>query len=195
METSEKNFTEKESLALIQEMITNAKKNFKDNGFHYLLWGWLVFIASISHYVLLTVVNFDKPYLPWPILMSLGAVTAVVYGMTQKSKEHVKTYMDQFMGFLWGAFVISLGIVLVFMHKLGPEVAYPFILILYGIGTFTSGGMLKFPLLIFGGIACWVLAVISFFVGFEHQLLLIALAVLVSYIIPGHVLKNQYRNV
>ena len=78
------------------------------------------------------------------------------------------------------------------MYKVGPDVAYPFILILYGIGTFISGNILRFPLLIAGGIACWVLSLISFYVSFEYQLLLIALAVLLSYIIPGHVLKSLY---
>ncbi len=195
MESSEKTFSEKESLQLITEMISNAKQNFKDNGFFYLVWGWLVFVAALSHYVLLTVIHYDKPFLPWPILMSLGAVATMIYGMSQSRKAPVRTYMGKFMGFLWGGFSISLLIVLASMHKIGPEVAYPFILILYGIGTFVSGGMLRFPLLIAGGIVCWVLAVISFYVGFEHQLLLVALAVLLSYIIPGHVLKSNYKNV
>ena len=40
----EKQIDEQMSLRIIAEAIENAKANFKDNGFFYLLWGWLVLV-------------------------------------------------------------------------------------------------------------------------------------------------------
>ena len=195
MENSEKALTEQESLLLIGQMIRNAKKAVRDNGFLFLLWGWLVFAASLSNYIMAFVLDMGEiAYLPWPVLMISGGIISAIYGSRQKKNERVKTYVDDAMKFLWIAFVVALLLTLVFMSKIGPEVAYPFIMVLYGVGTFVSGGILKFKPLIYGGIACWLIAIAATFFDFQFQLLLLSLSILVSYIIPGHILKHRYDN-
>ena len=123
--------------------------------------------------------------------MTLGGIITMVYTARQKKKMRVKTHLDTFLGYLWTAFGVALFFVLAYMSKIGIEAAYPLILVVYGIGTFTSGGALQFKPLIIGGICCWILAVISAFVGFQVQLLLLSLAIVVSYIIPGHLLQAR----
>lgn len=191
METQNHTFSEKDSLALIHQMIASAKNEIKDDGFLYLLWGYLVFAAAITHYILIQL-GYKYNYIPWPVLMITGAVISIIYGMKQSKKVKVKTYVDTFMGYLWGAFMVALLIVLGFSWKLGIS-TYPLIIVIYGIGTFVSGGALKFRPLIIGGALCWVIAIISFFMNFEMQLLLLALSILVSYIIPGHLLQWKYN--
>lgn len=46
----ENQLDEQLSLKIIAEAIENTKSNFKDNGFFYLLWGWLVLFASLLEY-------------------------------------------------------------------------------------------------------------------------------------------------
>lgn len=193
METQEKPINEKESLLIIEQMITSVKKDIKDDGFYFLLWGWLVFIAAIIHYVLLAI-NFKHHYIAWPVLMPLGGIIHLFYAIRQEKKVKVKTYVDDFLSYLWGAFLISLLILLGFMPYISYEKAYPLIIMLYGIGTFVTGGALRFPPLIIGGIVCWIITIGAFFVKFDFQLLLLAMAILISYIIPGHILKAKYKN-
>jgi hypothetical protein len=126
--------------------------------------------------------------------MPLGVVISIIYGRRQKKIETVRTYVDEFMGYLWGAFGAGLFLTLAFQGKLGPEAVYPFVLILYGIATFVSGGVLRFKPLIFGGVCCWVLSAVSIFLPFEYQLLALSLAVLLSYVIPGHLLRQQFKH-
>jgi len=191
MENTEKSLTEQESLLLISQMIQNAKRGVQENGVIFLIWGWLVLAASLLQYVLLYVVKSEYNYLPWPILMILGAIISMVHGARQKKHERVKTHVDSFLKYLWISFGVALFFVLAYMSKIGIEAAYPLILVVYGIGTFTSGGALQFKPLIIGGICCWILAVISAFVGFQVQLLLLSLAIIVAYIIPGHLLQAR----
>ena len=195
MENSEKALTEQESLLLIGQMIRNAKKTVRENGFIFLLWGWLVMVASLSNYLMAFVLNLGEiAYLPWPVLMIAGGIITGIYSSRQSKKARVKTYIDDSMKFLWIAFGAALFFTLVYMSKVGPEVAYPFIMVLYGVGTFVSGGILKFKPLIWGGICCWVIAIAATYFDFQYQLLLLALSVLVSYIIPGHILKHRYQH-
>ncbi len=192
MEPTEKPLSGPESLALISEMIQAAKQDLSDNSYDLLLWGWLVLAAALSHFALLQT-TYDKPWLAWPVLMGLGTVLAFVNGARRGKRERVRTAQGDFMTFLWGGF----GVMLLFLLGVGMfqgwGLAYPLIIALYGLGTFATGGALRFRPLVWGGAACWLLATVAFRVAFDVQLLLVAAAVLVSYIVPGHLLKNQYR--
>jgi hypothetical protein len=72
----------------------------------------------------------------------------------------------------------------------GWQAAYPYLILLYGIGTFLSGVIFKFKPLKVGGIISWGIALVAFFVSFPIQLLLLALTTLVAYLIPGYLIKK-----
>lgn len=191
MET-EKNLTEKESRELISKMIYSAKTTISDDGSHYMIWGWGVFIAAAIHFVLLKA-GYDQAWIAWFLLMPLCGVAAFILGRRQVRSARVKTFVEEYLSYLWIAFGVSLFIVMTEITQVGPERVYPIILVLYGIGTFVSGGALRFTPLKAGGIICWALAIIAMRVTFDYQLLLIAAAVLFAYIIPGFLLRRKYR--
>lgn len=190
METKEPLMTEQESLQVIQQMIQSAKQEFHDKSFYYLLWGWLVFIASLGQFVL---VSLDSPNsgIVW-LLMPIGGVITAIYSRYQKRKQKVKTYYDEFNQHALVAFFVSLLIVLVFMQQLQMN-CYPLVMMVYGCWLYISGGALRFRPLIVGGVINWILAVAAFLVDFKLQLLLLAAAVLLGYIIPGYLLKSRYQ--
>lgn len=188
----ESKLTEQQSLKIIQEMIATSKNNLKDNSFFYLLWGWLVLAASITHFFLIQV-NWDYAFIPWPVLMSAGAIISVITGYRMGKKAKVISHVDIMIIYLWYAFmaVVFIVIIMALMHKIAWVTTYPVIISLYGLGTFVSGGVLKFKPLIIGGIACWVISVIAFFVPSAYVLLLTGLSVIIAYLIPGYMLKAK----
>jgi hypothetical protein len=195
MEHDDLPLSERDSLQLIHKMISTAKHDISENGFLYLLWGWLVLIASLCNYVLLAIVHYAHNYLPWAILMPIGGVISWIYGARMEKKAKVKTFVDEFMNISSIAFLVSLFITLFAMGPAGgPQAVYPFVLVLYGIWLFLSGGVLRFKPLMIGGVINWAAAVAAFYLTFEHQLLVLAGAVLLGYIIPGYMLKASYRN-
>lgn len=185
--------TERQSLDLIQTMIRQAHKRIADDGSHLLLWGWLVFIAALGHYALLQTAYADYGGLMW-LLMPVGGVSAVVLGRRQARAQAAGTYLDRVVGFLWGAVGTAIGFVFLLIFLTNTwRVTYPIILMLYGIGLFTTGGVVRFPALVVGAVGCWALAVVAAVVNFEGQLLCMAGAVLAGYIIPGFMLRSAYR--
>lgn len=182
---------EKQSLELIQQMIKNTRVQLRKDSFYYLVWGWAVFIAAGSQFVLLTFELYQYHWWGWPFMMGTAGVAVGIYGARQSKASRVTTHLDTAMKYLWGGFVIMLFIVLGSMYKIGPEVAYPIIILLYGLGTFISGGLLKFKPLIFGGLSAFVLGGLAFYFPVKTQLLLLTASIAASYIIPGHLLRSR----
>lgn len=184
--------TEKESLRIIKEMIETSRNNFKDNGFFFLLWGWLALIASLLHFILLYI-GYEYHYLPWPVLMSAGAIVSVIAGIKIGKKARVMSHIDKTIIYLWWGFFITI-VILLFAASAGKlpwTTSTPLIIAMVGLGTFASGGALKFPPLIIGGIAAWIISVITLFIPYTYVLLMTALSIIIAYLIPGYMLKSK----
>ncbi len=180
-----------ESLEIIGRMISTAKQELEDDSFFFLLWGWLVLVSCITHYIM---IQADSPYqgISWMILMPVGGIVTAIYGRMQEKKSRVKSYIDDLMKYVLISFLVSLFTVLIFAFKLQLN-TYPMVMLIYGVWLFISGGALRFRPLIIGGLINWALGIAAFFFSFEVQLLILALAVLTGYIIPGHLLKIRFQ--
>ena len=191
METT---FNEQESLKTITEMIENSKARFKNNGFFFLLWGWLVFASAILNFVFIES-GIEKSWLPWVILMPAGLIISFLTGYKKGKKAHAVTHFDKAMIYLWNGFIVVLAIIMIMAANglYSWETANILIVLLYGLGIFVSGGLLKFFPLIAGGVACWIIAPIMMIIPGNYSLLLLALSVVIAYLIPGYILKSRVR--
>lgn len=188
-----KDFNPTESMQLINTMINTAKNKLADDGFLLIFWGWLVMVAALVHYAALKF-NFEHGECVWAILMPLGGIFSAVYGYKQNKKKSVKTYVDTYLSYLWGAFGIAMVLTLISMPQYGIKVTYFMLMILYGVATFVCGGILNFKPLIIGSLFSFACAFLSNFCGEVDQLLVISLALLCSYVIPGHLLRSKFKS-
>ena len=116
------------------------------------------------------------------------------YLIWQGKQQRVQSYINEMMKYVLIAFLVSLFFVLVSMSKLGLA-TYPMVMLIYGMWLFVSGGALKFKPLIIGGIINWILAVAALFAMFQNQLIILAAAVLLGYIIPRHMLRLKFKKI
>ena len=193
---NEERISPEQSLQLIGNMINTAKGRFSENGHLYLLWGWTIFVCSLAQFILMEFVKFEHHYIVWSVTW-LVFIYQMIYISRQKKKTKVKTYMDEIMGVVWITFVILMFLFGFLFGMLEGEGYYRFInpgfLALYGMPTVLSGTILKFRPLIIGGVCCWILSILSTFIPYEYQLLLLATAVVVAWIIPGYLLRSKYK--
>jgi hypothetical protein len=192
MNTSEKEFTPQESLQLIRLMIESTKSSISDNSHFFLLWGWATLIGCLMQYYLLVIVKYIHHYYAW-FITPIALLLHIIFIYKYKRQERVKTFIDEANRYVWviiGFSYFSLGIV---FSKIGWQYCFPFYILLYGIGTYISGSLLKFKPMKIGGMVCLLLVMLAPFLDYPFQILLSAFAILISYIIPGHLLRNQYR--
>jgi hypothetical protein len=193
MENNTENFSPEESLKIIQTMIERTKHAVADRSFYFLLWGWLVFVAALTQYVLKVILHSPWHPAAWN-LMFVGWVGSTIYEIRDKRTRRVKSHIDDNLRNLWiGITICNLLLVFYFAIKGTWQECYTFFMLLYGIGCFITGLMLKFTPMVWGGIFSWLLVIVSVFTGYDNNILLLSLAILVSYIIPGYLLRREYR--
>jgi len=191
------NLSPEQSLQVIQSMIEKAKNQFSENGHLYLLWGWVIFIASAGQFILLNLVHYQNHSIVW-FLPWLAVIYQAFYLAKKKKQKKVTTYTDHIIGFVWVTFfILMVMFAVIFGSELGPvyyKLVCPVSLALYGMPTLMSGIILRFRPLIVGAVGCWLLSAGSLFVRYDYQLLFLSAAMVIAWIIPGYILRNNYQN-
>jgi hypothetical protein len=189
MENEEKMMTGEESLRIITEMINKTKVNIRQGSFHLLFWGWLIFVCSLSEYLLMIFAGYTHHYYVWFFTIP-GIFVSLIYGFVTGRKEKVHTYADKLYMWTWLGFLVA-AIVLFVVHSKSLGTVAPYILLLAGFPTFISGFIIKFKPLIIGGICFWIMALAVNFAGPSLSPLGMPIAVLTGYLIPGYMLKKR----
>ncbi len=186
----EQELTKEESLALIGRMISQAKTNYsKGSSFYFLLWGWVVLVANLGHYLIQKFQWFDKPWLIWSITIP-AIIFTIIQSIRHSKQSTVTTHLDRLYGHVW--MMVGIGIVasIVFMSQINYY-HNAFILLFAMVGTYISGQMLKFKPLVMGGFALLFSGIVCFNVSMVDQYLVGAIGILLGYLIPGYLLKMK----
>lgn len=191
---TEENFSPQDSLRLIQSMITKTKQDISESSIHFLVWGWITFIACTSQFVLKNIFNYEKHYLVW-LLTIVGIIFSNWYSFKQEKTRTVKTYIGDSIKHLWIGMAIAYFVLSMILTVIGwNRPVFPFFILLYGLGTFISGSIIQFRPLVIGGIIAFVLAFASVFAEYDYQMLFGAAAILISYIIPAYLLRSKNKH-
>jgi hypothetical protein len=190
---NEHQLSNEKSLAIIHQMISQAKDNITDNGLSWLLWGTMLFLASLSTFIFINI-GSDNLFLGWNIF---GAVTIVLllYAAVKPKKKKVKTYVDDLMKMVdIGFFVCIFVIILSINISVSPNDGFGFMLMVFAFLMLIKGGAIKSKALVVGAVVNWAGA-IGVFINkeFRYDMLIMAAAVLIGYIIPGLILWAEHK--
>ncbi len=182
--------THEESLALITDMIGQAKRNVARGGSkQILLWGWTVALANFGHYVL-AISGFSAPYMIWLITLPV-AVISTFMGISM-GRNGAVGHIDRVYGKVWLAAGISIIISLSMMHQINFN-HNGVVLLIAGMGMFITGSLLRFNPIQLGSVVLWAAALISFNLPEIQQYPLAGTAIILGYLIPGYLLKRAER--
>src|SRR5436305_1330393 len=95
----ETGFSHTESLALIESMINKATNRFNEDGFLYLLWGWVVLSCSVAEFILLRI-QYEKHYLVW-LVTWIAVIYQIFFLQKKRRKQRVRTYTDDIIKYVW----------------------------------------------------------------------------------------------
>ncbi len=182
-----------ESMKLINSMIGKAKKSYVTKGIAAIVWGVLIVLCSLVTWAEIRY-DFDPGFDVWMLLL-IALVPQIYFAIKERKQKKFTSYEEETAAYVWTAFAISIFITSYYNSKYGNDTnSYTsLIMILYGIPTFITGGMVKFRPMITGGIICWVLAIVSISTGNDIDMLLMAACGLFAWVIPGIILWNRNK--
>src|ERR1700733_3404942 len=128
MATEEKFLSPQESLQLITDVIAMTKENIKQNSFPFLLWGWLIAIASFSFFFLQQYTSTHFYFLPFPVLAIIGVITTIIFYRKNISTSST-SYLSHFLYKMWLVLGIAFFIVVfINVHQLRSPFPYTLII-------------------------------------------------------------------
>jgi len=212
MDQSEKKLTEQESLQLITEMIQKAKATIHERGTSAIMWGTVTAIAGL--------VSFFEAYYDFYIgfdiwLIVLAAIIPQIVISAKENRERkVLTHAERAIDATWIVYGISIGCYIFFInvvpgvsarffeaeHGAGSLENFPryifsaasVFLILYAIPTLATGIISRFKPMVIGGIICYIFFFISCYTSGTWDMLLLGLAGIINWLIPGLILRSRY---
>lgn len=190
---NEKQLTNEHSLAIIHQMIGQAKSNISDNGVGWLLWGVMICGAAMSTYIFIDT-GASNTFLGWNIFGIL-AILMLAYDVFKPKKKQVKNYVDDVLHMVNIGFIVCLFIIIVSINiAVTPNAGFGYFLMIFAFLMLIKGGVIKSRSLIVGAVVNWIGSVAMFInKDFKYDMLIMTAAVLVGYIIPGIILWRGYR--
>jgi hypothetical protein len=192
---NEEQLSKEKSLQIIQQMINQAKTNITDNGLGWLLWGSMIILASVSTFVFIQIDARDI-YLGWNIF-GIFTIVMLSYDMFKPKRKTVRTYISDLLRLVDIGFVACLFTIIFSINvAVDPNSGFGFFLMIFAFLMLIKGGAVKSKALMTGAAVNWAGAIAMFLnKDFKYDMLIMAAAVLIGYIIPGFLLWQQYRKV
>lgn len=213
-------FTEKESLQLITEMIGRTKSHFHESGASTILWGTVISFCALVSFVQ-SFWNFSIGFDIW-ILTFVAVIPQVWIAIKEKRLRLVKTYQESHIDTIWVVYIVSIFAMLIYANtvsytsakllagdglevfsknlktgEIKPYSIFPpsfssIMMILYAFPTLATGLITKYKPLIIGSCICYACFLISLFTSFTYDMLVSAIATICCWLMPGLMLRNKY---
>ena len=189
------NLTPEESFSIINKAIANFKLNFRETAKVFLLWGWVLAIASLSNFIILKILYSREASIGllslfnWAAYILIGFIIMLFMEHKINKDKKVFSYLESYFKNLWSVTAASFFIATLLCIKM--EINPPAIMLLIaGIATTTSGLLIKYRPLIIGGMTFFIFSLAATFVSNEYISLICFAAIICGYLIPGYLLKS-----
>lgn len=185
-----------QELEIIKRMIEKTRIETADSGAILIMWGWLVLAACVITYALVFSGYPKLSWIPWVALMPIGGIVSVIDGIRQSKSAKVVTYSDQAIASLWQACGLAFFLVAFLalpLKVISLEGLAPIMAIIAGIGMFTTGGIFEWKLARVSGIVWLAASIIMMFSHWHYHTLILAITIIPGYLVPGYVLRKNYR--
>jgi hypothetical protein len=181
-------------------MIQVSQKKLKNDGILFILWGWTMFLGyGISYLSRTTVMTYNIHTVLRYVSNAMGlfALAFTLYYIFRQ-RQKVQTYIGISLRYVWISLIVCLSLVsLILMnilHKPFFELQHPVFMVFIAFAIVITGGILRYRLIIAGGIVFGLLAYLCSYLDINHQVLAEAIAWLIAFIIPGHILYSKRKN-
>jgi hypothetical protein len=133
---------------------------------------------------------FIASSIAWGIFVAVGFIIMFFYKSKTGNRNLIITHLDRVLTTLWLSAGVIFVLIILFCYY-DESYPTPYILAITGMATFISGMVVRFSPLIAGGVLFAVISIVSIFIPGLSQPLLVAIALVLGFLIPGYLLKTS----
>ena len=191
---------ENQSISIIREMIQVSRKKLKNDGILFIIWGWVMTLYSTASFLdgRLVMTYQLKTFLKYFVSgMAIAALLFTIYYIYSQRKK-IQTYIGISLRYIWIFMFICLVLINLIqanvMHKIVFELQHPIFMIIIAFAILSTGAILRYWLIIAGGMVFGILAYVASYLQLPDQLLAEAVAWIIAFVIPGHILYAKRKS-
>jgi len=194
MNSKSETLDEMKSLNVIMEMIQLSKKKIRNDGILLLVWGYAASLPALIKYFkeilflpnrVMYLLKFVDPVLPF-----LALSFTIYYIFNEKKK--VTTYIGTSLRYVWisllGCMVLTNLILNNVTHEVNFTLQHPLFMVLTAFAILVTGVILRYKLIILGGVVFGILAYCASLLPLHDQLLIDGIGWFLAMVIPGHIM-------
>lgn len=200
--------TEKESLALITEMINRTKERYIGDGNIMLMWGYLTVCVSALVWVMLALTHNPVWNYLWFLIWIIGGTATPIMARKEFRKKGVKSYSDNITSRIWsivgwsaiGLTFCCLTLTLFFAVDSWPAM-FVLALVIVPFAEIAQGIVISEKSLVAGGGIGFTVGIITICcivgrvpLGANWYLPLFIAAFVAMMIVPGHILNYKAKS-
>jgi hypothetical protein len=185
-----------DDLGTIRAFLEEGQKHLDESGFHFILWGTLIPVATVVSYVLEASLPQGNAFLSlyWPLVAGIGAIVSVIAGILTGQKRRVRNFASKVNAFFWQGFLVA-AVVLSVIDLTQRPGSIPLYLshlsILLGLAYWIHGSMLGLPWFRRFALAWWLASPALAFLDWSIAAWVMAGTTFVSSFIPGIILRRS----
>lgn len=186
-------FDHRQSFSLIEQMIQEARNEHRERGDGWLIWGWLLFGASVTSVALMFYESPQYIGTVWTGMLIIGLLIVTLANFIKPGQRDVTSYAAGLLKKIGVGFFISLFAMVAASFISRNSFAFGYYYILYAFWMFIYGSALQFRPLLVGAVVNWIAAIAIFLINdFFYTMIISAVAILIGYLIPGYILRNRF---
>lgn len=205
----EEEINEKQSLAIITEMIARTKDRYIGNGNIMLLWGYLTVAVTILVWIMLATTHQPAWNYLWFLIWIVGGIATPIMARSEQKKCGVKNYSDRITSQIWSVVgimgIVATAICLGF-QLIGDVSSWStmlaFALVVVPLGEIAQGIILKERSLTVGGITgmvigiftmCCIAGDVTLYANWYLPMFMAAF--IAMFVVPGHIINHKANTV
>lgn len=186
-----------DELIFIRKVIEDSKRTVVENGIGYIFWGILVFLGLMSGYIgMMFHLPINSIWL-WVVLIGFGWCYTILANIKRHNTLQTKTFAGKILMSVWigaGIAMTILGFVATASGMIHGYAVSPLIGIVLGAAYFISGMIYDSKWVKMLSIGWWVGGIAMFYIHNIHQVLMMAIMMLVLQVIPGFIFYYNSKN-
>ena len=196
------NFNHEQSLALINEMISQARNNLqKERTYSLIFWGSVVALISLINCLLINILTTpEQSFLIWLLIFPAWGVSYFIDRSIDRSAL-VKTHIDKIGDMVWKGFGIGV-LVFVLIINVVAHLTENFqmmmlinsvIMVIVGICEFASACIYRHKPWYWVAVLFWAGALSCAFLEVDIQFIVLAVCMIFGFVVPGYMLNRKSK--